>query len=84
MHLISEINISKDEIISLSGDILYKLIFINDVFDKELSKFFAEKNGHKAIIDILLKKKKDKENKALLPYIKILNGLAQIPQLIQT
>ena len=84
LHLISEINISKDEIISLSGDILYKLIFINDVFDKELSKFFAEKNGHKAIIDILLKKKKDKENKALLPYIKILNGLAQIPQLIQT
>ena len=59
LHLISVTNINKDEIISLAGDIFYKLISINDVFDKELTKLFAEKNGHKVIIDILLKRKKE-------------------------
>ena len=47
LHLISVININKDDIISLAGDIFYKLIYINDIFDKELTKLFAEKNGHK-------------------------------------
>ena len=84
LHLISVINITKDEIIALAGDIFYKLIYINDIFDKELTKLFAEKNGHKLIIDIVLKRKNEKNNDILLPYIKIINGLTQIPQLIQT
>ena len=54
LHLISVMNITKDEIIALAGDIFYKLIYINDIFDKELTKLFAEKNGHKLIIDIAL------------------------------
>ena len=84
LHLISVMNITKDEIIALAGDIFYKLIYINDIFDKELTKLFAEKNGHKLIIDIVLKRKNEKNNDILLPYIKIINGLTQIPQLIQT
>ena len=82
LHLISVINITKDEIISLAGDIFYKLIYINDIFDKELAKLFAEKNGHKLIIDIVLKRSNEKNNNILLLYIKIINGLTQIPQLI--
>ena len=84
LHLISVTNINKDEIISLAGDIFYKLILINDIFDKELTKLFAEKNGHKVIIDILLKRKKEKIDDILLPYVKIINALTQIPQLIPT
>ena len=84
LHLISVINITKDEIIALAGDIFYKLIYINDIFDKELTKLFAEKNGHKLIIDIVLKRKNEKNNDILLPYIKIINGLTHIPQLIPT
>ena len=84
LHLISVMNITKDEIISLAGDIFYKLIYINDICDKELTKLFAEKNGHKLIIDIVLKRNKEKTNNILLPYIKIINGLTQIPQLIPT
>ena len=84
LHLISVMNITKDEIIALAGDIFYKLIYINDIFDKELTKLFAEKNGHKLIIDIVLKRKNEKNNDILLPYIKIINGLTQIPQLIST
>ena len=84
LHLISVMNITKDEIIALAGDIFYKLIYINDIFDKELTKLFAEKNGHKLIIDIVLKRKNEKNNDILLPYIKIINGLTQIPQLIPT
>ena len=84
LHLISVMNITKDEIIALAGDIFYKLIYINDIFDKELTKLFAEKNGHKLIIDIVLKRKNEKNNDILLPYIKIINGLTHIPQLIPT
>ena len=82
LHIISVKNIKNDEIIELAGDIIYKLISIYDIIDKDLTKFFAEKNGHKAIIDIILKK--NKNNKSILPYIKIINGLVQIPQLIPT
>ena len=85
LHLISVNNIKKDEIISLTGDIFYKLVSINDIFDKELTKLFAEKDGHKVIIDIMLKKTKEEmNNNILLPYIKIINALAQIPHLIPT
>ena len=80
LHIISVKNIKNDEIVSLAGDIIYKLISVYDIIDKELTKLFAEKNGHKAVIDIVLKKNKD--DKSILPYIKIINGLAQIPQLV--
>ena len=60
------------------------MIYINDIFDKELTKLFAEKNGHKLIIDIVLKRKNEKNNDILLPYIKVINGLTQIPQIIPT
>ena len=82
LHIISVKNIKNDEVVLLAGDIIYKLISVYDIIDKELTKLFAEKNGHKAVIDIVLKK--NKEDKSILPYIKIINGLAQIPQLVPT
>ena len=82
LHTISIKNIKNDEIVELAGDIIYKLISVRDIIDKELTKFFAEKNGHKAVIDILSKRKKD--DKCVLPFIKIINGLVQIPQLVTT
>ena len=82
LHIISVKNIKNDEIVELAGDIIYKLISVYDIIDKELTKLFAEKNGHKAVIDIVLKKNKD--DKSILPYIKIINGLVQIPQLVPT
>ena len=82
-HLISVNNIKREEILSLSGDIFCKLISINDIFDKEKTKLFAEKDGHKAIIDILIKRKEIKKDDALLlPFFKIINALANIPQII--
>ena len=84
LHLISGCNITKDDIIASSGDILYKLIYMNDILDKELTKFFAEKDGYKVVIDIILKTNKNLKDTTLLPYIKIINGLTQIPQLIPT
>ena len=82
-HLISINNIKKEEILSLMGDIFYKLISINDICDKEMTKLFAEKDGHKAIIDILLKRKEEnKDDALLLPFFKIINALANIPQII--
>lgn len=41
---------------------------------------FSDKYGHEAVIEILLCKPKDHASK---PYIKILNGLVHIPQLVQ-
>ena len=82
LHIISVKNLKNDEIVELAGDILYKLISVNNRIDKELTKLFAEKNGHKAVIDIVLKK--NKQDKCILPYIKIINGLVQIPQLVPT
>ena len=82
LHIIAVKNIKNDEIVELAGDILYKLLSVNDIIDKELTKLFAEKNGHKAVIDIVLKK--NKEDKSILPYIKIINGLVKIPQLVPT
>ena len=82
LHLISLKNIKSDEIVELAGDIIYKLISVHDIIDKDLAKLFTEKNGHKAVIEIILKKQKG--DKCLLPYIKIINGLVQIPQLVPT
>jgi hypothetical protein len=53
---------------------------INDFIDQELAKLFADALGHEAVIEILLCKQKGYGSK---PYIKVLNGLVQVPQLIQ-
>ena len=80
LHNISLKNIKNEEIIKLVGEIIYKLISINDVIDKELTKLLAEKNGHKMVIDIALKA--NNKNEAIIPYIKIINCLVQISQLV--
>ena len=82
LHLISIKNIKNDEIVELVGDIIYKLISVHNIIDKDLAKLFVEKNGHKAIIEVILKR--NKGDKCLLPYTKIINGLVQIPQLVPT
>jgi hypothetical protein len=53
---------------------------INDFIDQELAKLFADALGHEAVIEILMCKQKGYGSK---PYIKILNGLVQVPQLVQ-
>ena len=80
LHNISLKNIKNEEIIKLVGEIIYKLISINDIIDKELTKLLAEKNGHKMVIDITLKA--NNKNKAIIPYIKIINCFVQISQLV--
>ena len=80
LHTISLKNISNDEIVLKAGDIIWKLISIYDTVDQELAKLFADKDGHKAVIEILVAKK---EGESTVPYIRILNGLVQIPQLVQ-
>ena len=79
IHKIAMLNISNEEIIEQIGKILYKLISINDIIDQEISQIFAEKNGHEAIIEILLTKN---QTNSSIHYIKILNILCSIPQLI--
>ena len=80
LHTISLKNINNDEIVLKAGDIIWKLISIYDTIDQELAKLFADKDGHKAVIEILVAKK---EGESTIPYIRILNGLVQIPQLVQ-
>ena len=79
IHKIAMLNISNEEIIEQIGKILYKLISNNDIIDQEISQIFAEKNGHEAIIEILLTKN---QTNSSIHYIKILNILCSIPQLI--
>ncbi len=57
LHKISLNNITNEDILSLTTDILWKLISIYDIIDTDLAKLFADKNGHKAVIEILVKKK---------------------------
>ncbi len=52
---------------------------INEIVDQELAKIFVDRNGHDVVIEILLH---IPQNNSAKPYIKILNGLSQIPQLI--
>ena len=82
LHKISLNNITNEDILSLTTDILWKLISIYDIIDTDLAKLFADKNGHKAVIEILVKKKDGSQSS--IPLIKILNGLVQIPQLVPT
>ena len=82
------ININNEEIVLVSlsfivqkvGEILWKLLAFNEIVDHELAKQFSDKGGHEAVIEILLCKQKGPASK---PYVKILNGLSQIPHLVQ-
>ena len=74
-------NISKDEIVAKAGGIIWKLISVYNNLDSELAKLFAEKNGHKAVIEILVQRQKG-PHEVTEPYVKVLNGLVQIPQLV--
>ena len=78
LHTIIIKNINKDEIVTKAGEIVWKLISVYNNLDPELAKLFAEKNGHKAIIEILVKRQKG-PFEVISSYIKVLNGLAQIP-----
>ena len=72
-------NIKNEEVTNLIADIMWKLMSVYDVVDQELALAFAEQGGHEAVINMILQKDK---GKATLPLLKILNGLAQVPQLI--
>ena len=81
LHTIIIKNISKDEIVTKAGDIIWKLISVYGNLDSELAKLFTEKNGHKAVIEILIQRQKA-PGEVIAPYIRVLNGLVQIPQLV--
>jgi hypothetical protein len=81
LHTIIIKNISKDEIVTKAGDIIWKLVSVYNNLDAELAKLFAEKNGHKAIIEILVQRQKG-PHEVIAPYVRVLNGLVQIPQLV--
>ena len=78
LHTIIINNITKDEIVTKAGDIIWKLVSVYNNLDTELAKLFAEKNRHKAIIEILVKRQKV-PHEVIAPYIRVLNGLVQIP-----
>ena len=87
LRALALINITNDEVVLKTGDIIWKLISVYDILDYELAKYFAEKNGHQAAIEILISKNKNSTNnentaKCSIPFIKVLNGLSQIPQLM--
>ena len=83
------VNIANEQIVTVShsynfsfqqtSDIIWKLLSIYDVVDQELAKLFVEKGGQDGIIEILLSKQ---PGPGSYPLIKILNGLVQVPQLI--
>ena len=81
LHTIIIKNITKDEIVTKAGDILWKLISVYDNLDAELAKLFTEKNGHKAVIEILIQRQKG-PGEVTAPYVRVLNGLVQITQLV--
>ena len=60
-------------------EILYGNFSAYIILDRELAKLFAEKNGLKAVIEIILERKTGDVN---VPYVRVLNGLVPIPQLV--
>lgn len=40
------------------AEIIWKLIQIREMFDYEIIRLFIEKNGHEAVIELLLSKQK--------------------------
>ena len=72
-------NITNEEVVLQASNILWKLISLYGKVDHELAKLFTDDNGQEAVITILLKKQTGNSSE---PYIKILNRLVQIPQLV--
>ena len=66
LHTIIINNITKDEIVTKAGDIIWKLVSVYNNLDTELTKLFAEKNRHKAIIEILVKRQKGPKSLLLI------------------
>lgn len=58
---------------------MWKLISIFGNIDQELAKLFADNKGQEAVIEILIAKQ---QGNGSIPYIRILNGLVQIPSLV--
>ena len=56
LHLISIKNIKNDEIVELAGDIIYKLISVHDIIDKDLAKLFTEKSKKEINVFYLISK----------------------------
>lgn len=72
-------NLSNEDIVTQSGNIMWKLISIFGNIDQELAKLFADNKGQEAVIEILIAKQ---QGNGSIPYIRILNGLVQIPSLV--
>ncbi len=79
LHKITMANLTHEDIVTQSGDIMWKLISIFGNIDQELAKLFADNKGQDAVIEILIAKQ---QGNGSIPYIRILNGLVQIPQLV--
>ncbi|MCQ2815881.1 MAG: hypothetical protein MJ252_01320 [archaeon] len=79
LKTISMANIHNEDIIQTAADIIWKLISVWNVVDAELAKAFVDAGGHEAVIEILLQKD---EGPGSLPLIETLNGIVQIPSLV--
>ena len=81
LRLIALVNCNNDPIVIQTGEIIWKLISVYDIVDRELALMFTDKGGHQAVIDILAKKD---GGPGAAPYLKIINGLCGIPGLVNT
>ena len=72
-------NEGNEEVINHLTDIIWKLTSLYDNVDNELAQNFVDGNGHKAVMDLLLKKQKGPSS---LPLFKTLNGLVKVPHLV--
>ena len=81
LRAIALVNCNNDPIVIQTGEIIWKLISVYDIVDRELALMFTDKGGHQAVIDILAKKD---GGPGSAPYLKIINGLCGIPGLVNT
>lgn len=72
-------NKDNEEVVNHIADIIYKLTSIYNTVDNELAQQFIDSNGHKAVMDLLIKKPKGPSSFALF---KTLNGLVKVPHLV--
>ena len=79
LRAISLVNSNNTPIVEQTGEIMWKLISVYDIIDNELALLFSENKGHEAVINILCKKE---NGNGTAPYLKIINGLCSIPQLV--
>ena len=81
LRAIALVNCNNDPIVIQTGEIIWKLISVYDIVDRELALMFTDKGGHQAVIDILAQKD---GGPSAAPYLKIINGLCGIPGLVNT